>query len=108
VSVNGETHDLAVVTEAEHRLASLGGRGPAAARVTEIRAPMPGLVIAVEVEDGQSVAAGEGIAIIEAMKMENEITAPAAGRVRAIAIAPGEAVERGALLCRIEPLEEAP
>jgi biotin carboxyl carrier protein len=107
VVLNGEAHDVTVVTETAHRLASLGGRGPTAARVMEIQAPMPGLVIAVEVEEGQSVAAGQGIVVIEAMKMENEITAPAAGRVRAIAVAPGEAVERGALLCRIEPPEEA-
>ena len=105
VLLNGETHALAVETEAAHRLASADGRGRTANRVEEIRAPMPGLVLAVEVEEGQSIAAGSGIMVIEAMKMENEIVAPVAGVVRAIAVATGEAIERGALLCRIEPPE---
>jgi pyruvate carboxylase subunit B len=100
--LDGVPHSLHVRTEAEERLAAIELARPAS-RAAEIRAPMPGLVLVVEVEEGAEVAEGAGIAIIEAMKMENEITAPVAGVVRAVSVAAGQAVERGALLCRIEP-----
>ncbi|MGH7563585.1 MAG: acetyl-CoA carboxylase biotin carboxyl carrier protein subunit, partial [Gemmatimonadota bacterium] len=77
-----------------------GSTGPQA---SEVRAPMPGLVVAVEVEEGARDEAGEGVVVIEAMKMENEIVAPASGIVRGVAVAAGDAVERNALVCRIEP-----
>jgi biotin carboxyl carrier protein len=69
---------------------------------------MPGLVLALEVAEGDTVVEGQGLLIIEAMKMENEIRAPAAGLVRRLAVAAGDAVEREALLCEIEPPSGAP
>jgi pyruvate carboxylase subunit B len=63
---------------------------------------MPGLVVRVQVEAGAAVAAGSGVVVLEAMKMENELRAPAAGRVRAILAAPGTAVEKGAVLIELE------
>jgi biotin carboxyl carrier protein len=103
--LDGVEHRLVVETEAEYRVAARPAAGPSR-RVEDVRAPMPGLVVAVEVTEGQPVEAGQGLIVIEAMKMENEITAPAAGIVRALAVAPGEAVERGAPLCRLEPPDE--
>jgi pyruvate carboxylase subunit B len=64
---------------------------------------MPGLVLVLEVAEGDSVEKGQGILIIEAMKMENEIRAPIAGVVRGLAVSAGDAVERDALLCTVEP-----
>ncbi len=67
-----------------------------------ISAPMPGLVIKVEVEIGQQVRAGQGLVIVEAMKMENELKAPADGVVARIEVEPGRTVEKGATLIVLE------
>ena len=71
----------------------------------EITAPMPGLVVDVEVAEGDEVAQGQGIAVIESMKMENEIRAEAAGVVEKVLIESGQTVEKGQALVRIVPPE---
>jgi biotin carboxyl carrier protein len=71
--------------------------GPA--RVT---APMPGKLVRVLVTPGQDVAAGEGLVVVEAMKMENELRAPRAGRVAEVHALEGRAVETGTLLAVVE------
>jgi biotin carboxyl carrier protein len=74
-------------------------RAPGPARLA---APMPGRVVRVLCEVGNDVAAGQGLVVIEAMKMENEIRAPRAGRVREVAVREGQAVEAGALLAVVD------
>ena len=66
-----------------------------------VRAPMPGLVLRVEVAAGDEVATGGGLVVLEAMKMENEIRSPGPGRVKAILVEPGQAVEKGAPLVEV-------
>src|SRR5690606_4305070 len=73
--------------------ASAGPRGP-----RPVRAPMPGLVVRILVEAGEHVAAGQGVAIVEAMKMENELKADAPGVVSRVTVQPGQAVEKGAVM----------
>jgi biotin carboxyl carrier protein len=68
----------------------------------EVRAVMPGKVVAVLAPEGKDVEAGAGLLVVEAMKMANEITAPRAGRVKSVAVSPGDAVETGALLAVLE------
>jgi pyruvate carboxylase subunit B len=68
-----------------------------------VRAPMPGLVLRVEVEVGQAVAPGSGLVVLEAMKMENEIRAPGPGRVKAVLVKAGETVEKGSPLVEVSP-----
>ena len=63
---------------------------------------MPGLVVRVQVEAGQSVAAGAGVVVLEAMKMENELRAATAGTVRTVRVRAGEAVEKGQVLVEFE------
>lgn len=60
-----------------------------------VRAPLPGMVIGVKVEPGQKVKAGEVLAVLEAMKMENDITAPVGGTVKEILVEKGSAVALG-------------
>jgi pyruvate carboxylase subunit B len=67
-----------------------------------VKAPMPGLVLRVEVAVGQQVKAGQGVVIVEAMKMENELKAPAEGVVARIEVQPGQTVEKGATLVVLE------
>ena len=82
------------------------GRGAAAPRVAggpaRVRAPMPGKIVRVLVAAGQDVGAGQGLVVMEAMKMENEIRAPRAGRVKEAPVKEGQAVETGALLVLLE------
>lgn len=72
---------------------------PAAAGGEEIKSPMPGNILSVNVKAGDTVAEGQVLMILEAMKMENEIMAPRAGTVTSVAVAKGATVESGALLC---------
>jgi len=73
--------------------------GPSAA---SIAAPMPGTVIAVRVNDGDLVDAGQVLIVLEAMKMENTVPAPAAGRVARVLVAPGQQVQRAEILVELE------
>ena len=63
--------------------------------------PMPGRVVRVLAAAGADVAAGQGLVVVEAMKMENELRAPRAGRVAEVAVREGQAVDAGALLAVI-------
>jgi biotin carboxyl carrier protein len=81
----------------EESTAAVRTRGAA-----DLKAPMPGLIVKVRVADGDSVTAGQGLIVMEAMKMENELRAPSAGVVRKIHVAPGKAVEKGSLLIELE------
>ena len=92
--------ELLVVLSDPGRRARQGlqtGTGP-----EHVLSVMPGKVVRVLVEAGQSVQAGQGLVVVEAMKMENEITAPRPGRIRSVAVAPDQAVEAGAELLVIE------
>jgi acetyl/propionyl-CoA carboxylase alpha subunit len=84
-----------VLAEAES--AARGQDGP-----IEVRATLPGLVVAVAVEPGDEVAEGSRLLTIEAMKMQNEVRAPRAGRVASVTVAAGQAVAAGTPLLRIE------
>ena len=78
-----------------------GGAGEDEAAKT-VTAPMPGLVVKIEVEVGQQVKAGQGVVVVEAMKMENELKAPAAGVVAKILVQERQTVEKGATLIVLE------
>lgn len=68
----------------------------------EIRAPMPGKVLAVHAAVGDPVQRGQGLVVVEAMKMQNELSAPRSGRVTAVRVKPGDSVLAGATLLAIE------
>jgi propionyl-CoA carboxylase alpha chain len=67
---------------------------------------MPGLVVRIEVAEGDVVQPGQGVAIVEAMKMENELRAEAAGRVVRIAVKTGDTVNKDQVLIELEALDE--
>jgi pyruvate carboxylase subunit B len=94
----GERWPVEVVDERTRHIRSLTGAGTRAAGPPVLKAPMPGLVVRVPVEPGQRVAAGAGVVVLEAMKMENELRAPTDATVRAVHVRPGQAVEKGQVL----------
>ena len=68
----------------------------------EVKAPMPGMILKVKKQDGDTILQGESIIILEAMKMENDLRAPASGTITGISVEEGNAVEKGAILFSIE------
>ena len=70
--------------------------------LAEVRAPMPGKVVEILVEEGSTVEANQGIVVIEAMKMQNEMRSPKAGAVQKISVEVGMTVDSGALLATVE------
>lgn len=91
------------IREASRAMA--GSQGPGA-----LRAPMPGLVVKVEVEEGDEVVPGQGLVIVEAMKMENELKSDANARVKTIHVEGGQAVDKDEVLVEFEAVvaEAAP
>ncbi|RMG48716.1 MAG: acetyl-CoA carboxylase biotin carboxyl carrier protein subunit [Acidobacteria bacterium] len=91
--------DLVRITDP---LASTAGAKLASKGPTEVRATMPGRVVAELVKEDEEVGEGQGLIVLEAMKMENEIPAPRPGRVRRLAVRAGQTVESGDLIAVIE------
>lgn len=100
--VNGKQLILHVESERSRLLNQYNHQSASAHQKAEIKAPMPALVVRVEVAVGQEVTAGQGLLILEAMKMENEIKAHSAGIVKEIYVTKGKAVEKGELLILLE------
>jgi len=99
---NGISLESLVEDERMARLKKSMGQSATQVRVKEVKAPMPGLVVTVEVEPGQKVKKGDGLLIIEAMKMENEIKAPFDATVKEIKVGIKQAVEKNQVLIIFE------
>ena len=93
--VNGTPFDVVVNDERSKLMKSAHGSTDATAGPTTVRAPMPGLVSKVEVAKGDQVSPGQGLVILEAMKMENEIRSNVKGQIKDIFVQTGRAVEKG-------------
>ena len=102
VTLRGRRIALTVRTRRERLLAEAEVASRSAGGPTEVKATLPGLVVAIEVEEGSEVDQDQPLLILEAMKMQNEVRAPRAGRIAAIAVSAGQAVATGQLLIRIE------
>jgi len=102
LSLDGRRYEVEALDERARAIRQLsfsaaGPKGPA-----PLVAPMPGLIVRVHVDVGASVEPGQGLVVMEAMKMENELRSASAGVVRAIRVTPGTAVERGTVLVELE------
>ena len=114
ITVNGKAYDVAVEeldggaapapAAAAPAPAAASAPAPAAAPVadgTKVNAPMPGTILEVKVAVGDTVEAGQALAVLEAMKMENEIVAPQDGTVASINVNKGDSVEAGQTLASL-------
>jgi len=97
----GQVH-ADISDEKSERFQRLMGADAGRTKASSLKAPMPGLVIKVEVEIGQHVKRGDGLVIVEAMKMENELKAHSAAIIREIRVKPGDAVEKNQVLIVFE------
>ncbi|WP_419937635.1 biotin/lipoyl-containing protein [Candidatus Palauibacter sp.] len=102
LTVRGRTFDVTVEDERTRALRALADRSAVGGGPRELRAPMPGLITRVLAEAGQRVDAGDGLVVIEAMKMENELRAREPGTVAGIAVRSGDVVDRDQVLVTLE------
>ncbi len=100
VVIGGRRFDFSV--EDPRSLQGRRGVGAGADGPRALKAPMPGRVVRVLVEVGAEVAEGQGVVVIEAMKMQNELKSPKAGKVSRIAVTAGDAVGAGDTLAMVE------
>jgi len=94
VLLYGRLYPVTVEDERERRLRSAAGGGVAETGEFHLRAPMPGLVVAIPVEEGQAVKRGQVLLILESMKMQNELKSPRDGTVERVRVKAGETVEQ--------------
>jgi pyruvate carboxylase subunit B len=100
--VDGYRFETETIDERTRAIRDLSAASAAPAGPQPIVAPMPGLIVRVSVAPGDRVEAGQGVIVMEAMKMENELRATAAGVVKSVEVEAGTAVEKGALLVALE------
>jgi len=98
IKVNNNIYTLTAKDQFDVLLDKMGLSNLMAAKISEIKAPMPGMVLKVLVEEGAEVKKGENLFVLEAMKMENIIKSPADVTVKTIKIKPGDKVEKGQIL----------
>jgi biotin carboxyl carrier protein len=98
IKVNGNLYRVSIQDQYDLLLKQLGLDNIMASKVQEIKAPMPGLVLNVLVEEGQEVNKGDNLLVLEAMKMENIIKSPTSGTVKKILISKGVKVEKNEIL----------
>jgi biotin carboxyl carrier protein len=102
LKVNGQQYPIAVTDQYDALLKQLGMDKITANKVNEVKAPMPGLVLRILVEEGQAVKKGDALLVLEAMKMENIIKAAGEGIVKKIAVQPKLAVDKNQVMMVME------
>jgi len=102
VRVNGQLYPISIKEPIDQLLSSMGLDMAATKKAEHVKAPMPGMILKVMVEVGQLINKGDGLLILEAMKMENIIKAGANATVKSIKAVERTAVEKGAILIEME------
>jgi pyruvate carboxylase subunit B len=102
LSLGGFRFPLEALDERSRVIRELSGGSARPKGPAHLTAPMPGLIVRVAVKEGDQVRAGQGLVVMEAMKMENELRATSDGVVKRVAASPGTAVEKGALILEME------
>ena len=100
--IDGYTYDVEALDERTRTIRDLTAEATGPTGPRPLVAPMPGLIVRVLVVPGDAVQEGQGLVVMEAMKMENELRSSGAGRVTRVAVTPGAAVEKGAILIELE------
>jgi biotin carboxyl carrier protein len=102
IKVNNNIYDLNLQTELDILLDKMGMSSASNEKMGNVKAPMPGLVLDILVEKGQTISKGDNLLVLEAMKMENIIKASGNGVVKDIRINKKDAVEKNQLLIEME------
>ena len=100
--LDGFRYEVEALDERTRAIRALSGAGKAPSGPAPLVAPMPGMIVRIAVEVGDTVEPGQGLVVMEAMKMENELRATSTGIVKAVLAVPGTAVDKGAVLLELE------
>jgi biotin carboxyl carrier protein len=106
VLIMGELYSVKVQDERSFRLAQRGGPGVGVDGEAVVKSPMPGIIVAVPVAEGDKVSLGDKVVILESMKMENELRAPCDGVITHVNVSAGASVEKDQALVTISPVED--
>ncbi len=106
LQLRGRRYRADVVDDRTKAMRDMSSAGTAVKGPAPVRAPMPGLVVKVEVEEGELVESGGALLVVEAMKMENSLTAAVGGRVGRIHVVAGQTVEKDEILMDMLPPDE--
>lgn len=98
LKVRGHRYSVRLKEDVDILMEKMGMNGAASGKVNAIKAPMPGLIIDLRVQEGAEVQAGDPLLILEAMKMENIIKSPGKATVKKLKIKKGDSVEKGQVL----------
>ncbi|WP_109299139.1 acetyl-CoA carboxylase biotin carboxyl carrier protein subunit [Aquimarina sp. AU474] len=102
IKVNNTNYQVHIANALDMQIAAMGFSIGSAKQVNAIKAPMPGLLLDIQVTEGQEVQEDDPLLILEAMKMENVIVSPRDGVIKTISVAKGDAVDKGQLLIEFE------
>mgnify|MGYP003657891412 FL=1 len=100
IKVNGNTYKTETIDKFDELLKSLGMEKGGAGKVNELKAPMPGLVIEIDVRPGDQLRKGDRVLVLEAMKMENVIKAPTEVTVASVEVEKGKTVDKNQVMIR--------
>ncbi len=102
VKINSNLYEVKISNELDLLIEDMGLSLAEASVVNDIKAPMPGLILKVQVKEGQEVKKGDYLLVLEAMKMENTLSAPRDGVVKTVAVEKGAKVDKNQLLIEME------
>lgn len=102
VEVNQNSYTIEIANELDILIKEMGFEVGKTKQINAIKAPMPGLILEINVSVGQEVKENDNLLILEAMKMENSFSSPRDGIIKSIAVSKGDAVDKGQLLIEFE------
>ncbi len=102
IKINSNIYSVKINNDLDQLIDDMGLSLGSSQQVNDIKAPMPGLILEVNVNEGDEVKEGDYLLVLEAMKMENTLTAPRDGVVKSVSISKGDAVEKNQLLIEME------
>ncbi len=102
ISINNNNYQVQISNDLDVMIKEMGFTARTSKLADAIKAPMPGLILEIQVEVGQTVKENDPLLILEAMKMENSMVSPRDGVIKSLAIKRGDAVEKNQLLIEFE------
>ena len=102
VKINNNSYHISILNDLDMLIKDMGFSIRTAKHIDLIKAPMPGLILEINVTKGQTVKENDALLILEAMKMENVLISPREGIIKSIAVKKGDPVDKGALLIEFE------
>lgn len=102
VKINSNSYEVNISNQLDLLIEEMGLSLGSSQQVNEVKAPMPGLILDVNIQPGDEVKEGDFLLVLEAMKMENTLTAPRDGVIKSVSINKGETVEKNQLLIEFE------